>query len=234
MLESPSGFEIADNLPCLLGQIRDHYGLTHVSYIAKDIPGLTDSQPYFRCTYSDEWVERYIKHEYVQIDPVLHYGQTTILPFEWSRFDRRRRDLRQFFGDARGAGLGSHGLTIPVRGQHGEVAMISINSDMSDRDWKTDKIHYMRDFQMISGFLHESILRFEKVEQKDECLTPRERECLTWLAKGKSIDDISDILGISRHTVRAHADGARAKVHGLNITHTVARAITLNLIEGPE
>lgn len=234
MLESPTGFDIADDIPSFLGTIRDHYGLSHVAYIASEIPGLADKQPYFRCTYSDEWVNHYIEKEYVQIDPVLHQGRNTILPFDWRCFDRRRRDLRVFFGEAKLAGLGTHGLTIPVRGRYGELALISINSDMSDRDWKKDKIHYMRDFQMMSGFLHQSILRFENVEQEVERLTPREKECLTWLARGKSIDDISVILGISRHTVRVYSDTARAKVNGLNITHAVAKAITLNLIDGPD
>ncbi|MEK6291645.1 MAG: helix-turn-helix transcriptional regulator, partial [Paraburkholderia tropica] len=39
-------------------------------------------------------------------------------------------------------------------------------------------------------------------------LTPRQRECLTWVARGKSSIEIGLILGISRYTVDYHIEEA--------------------------
>ncbi|WP_329351929.1 response regulator transcription factor [Streptomyces sp. NBC_01261] len=45
-----------------------------------------------------------------------------------------------------------------------------------------------------------------------EELTPREREVLTLLATGLTNDDISERLGLSRHTVKTHLNRAMAKL----------------------
>lgn len=44
-------------------------------------------------------------------------------------------------------------------------------------------------------------------------LTPREKEILEWVARGKSNRDISDALGISEHTVKNHLKNIMQKLH---------------------
>jgi len=43
-------------------------------------------------------------------------------------------------------------------------------------------------------------------------LTDRERECLTWVSKGKTNWDISQILMITERTVQYHVENAREKL----------------------
>jgi len=43
-------------------------------------------------------------------------------------------------------------------------------------------------------------------DQRDHSLTPREREVLSWLARGKSNAQIGEILGISASTVSKHLE----------------------------
>ena len=234
LLESPSQFNSAGDLSGFIEKLRSHYGLKHLAYLAIDIPGLTAVEPYFRGTYTNDWINHYRDENYLAIDPVLKHGINTIIPFDWQMIDRSTKPVRAFFSDSESAGLGTQGLTVPVRGRFGELALISINSDLSLRDWKKDRVVFMQDFQLLSGFLHQSVLEHEKVVQKYEPLSPREEEVLKWLARGKTIDDIGIILGLSRHTVRVYADTARTKLNGLNITHAVARALTLSLIESPD
>jgi len=64
-------------------------------------------------------------------------------------------------------------------------------------------------------------------------LLPRERECLSWSAHGKTKGEIATILGISERTVKFHVDGARAKLDCSNTTHAVARGVALGLVDGP-
>ncbi len=59
-------------------------------------------------------------------------------------------------------------------------------------------------------------------------LTPREQDCLTWVALGKSAEEIAVILGLSVHTVRFHLRRAMARLE----TRTQAQAVAVALRAG--
>ena len=61
-------------------------------------------------------------------------------------------------------------------------------------------------------------------------LTPRERDCMAYVAAGKSDWEISVILGLSQATVRFHVDNARAKVDASTRAHAVARLSAYGVI----
>jgi DNA-binding CsgD family transcriptional regulator len=61
-------------------------------------------------------------------------------------------------------------------------------------------------------------------------LTARERECLRWSADGKTIWEISELLGIAERTVKKHIESATTQLGCVSKTHAVARAIRLQLI----
>jgi DNA-binding CsgD family transcriptional regulator len=56
-------------------------------------------------------------------------------------------------------------------------------------------------------------------------LTPRETECLQWIASGESDCQISDRLSISEATVRFHLQRAKKKFGVRTRAHAVALAI---------
>ncbi|NWG46608.1 MAG: helix-turn-helix transcriptional regulator [Alphaproteobacteria bacterium] len=56
-------------------------------------------------------------------------------------------------------------------------------------------------------------------------LSPREKECLSWLAAGKSAWDISVILGIGEHTVRDYVRSAMRKLGCVTQTQAVCEAL---------
>jgi LuxR family quorum sensing-dependent transcriptional regulator len=62
-------------------------------------------------------------------------------------------------------------------------------------------------------------------------LTPREREVLGWVARGKSAQDVADILAIAKRTVDEHVQSAVRKLGAENRTHAVAIAVRERLIE---
>lgn len=61
-------------------------------------------------------------------------------------------------------------------------------------------------------------------------LTGRERDCLAFVAEGKSDWDISVILGLSAATVRFHVDNARRKLDAVNRAQAVAKMVNLRMI----
>ena len=62
-------------------------------------------------------------------------------------------------------------------------------------------------------------------------LTPREREVLTWVAKGKSAWEIAKILDIAKRTVDAHVQTASRRLGATNRAQAVAIALLHRLIE---
>src|SRR5450631_3355176 len=61
-------------------------------------------------------------------------------------------------------------------------------------------------------------------------LSRREEQCLIWAARGKTFQEVADVLKISFGSARAHLDTARHKLHCMNLTQAVAVAIATGVI----
>ena len=64
-------------------------------------------------------------------------------------------------------------------------------------------------------------------------LSPKERECLHWVALGKTTDEISDILGLSRHTVNFHLRNVCSKLDAPNRPAAIAKAFHAAILKPP-
>lgn len=219
------------NLERLFEQIAKTYGLTTVAYLGAGI-GKDEQQrePYVAATYSLEWIERYKAQRYVEFDPVIQVGMRRILPIDWGDFASPTDRIRNFFGEAKEFGVGRRGLSIPVHGRHGDRALFSVTSNMSDRDWRLQNKHYMRDFHVLAVHVHAVLLDLEGAPIPNVRLSPRERECLLWIAEGKTAWECSVILGLSLHTVRCYLESARHKLRASSNTHAVAKAVKAGLL----
>ncbi|WBT39175.1 helix-turn-helix transcriptional regulator [Hyphomicrobium sp. DMF-1] len=212
-----------------LSKMAEKFGLTHASYLGVNIP-LAKQDVYILTTYTNEWVHQYVSKDYVKIDPVIQLGLRGIMPLDWKDLRDKNETTRNFFGESREFGLGRQGLTIPMRGAHGEIAMFSLNVDIPDRRWESEKRKLIRDFSVLAYHFHNRVLEQYGVHDEDVKLSSKEIEVLKWSAQGKANQDIADILRISERTVRFHLECARAKLNTINTTQAVARAIRLGLI----
>jgi DNA-binding CsgD family transcriptional regulator len=61
-------------------------------------------------------------------------------------------------------------------------------------------------------------------------LSPRERECLLWTARGKTYIEISMITGIAYGTVKSNLDAARYKLNCATLAQATATAVALGLL----
>ena len=61
-------------------------------------------------------------------------------------------------------------------------------------------------------------------------LTRRERDCLLWVAEGKTTWEIGQILRISENTVLYHIKNAQEKLGAVSRIHAVAKALRLELL----
>lgn len=218
------------DLERLFEQIAETYGLATVAYLGAGIgKGEHQREPYVAATYSLAWIERYKTQRYLEFDPVIQVGMRRMLPIDWEDITSPTDRIRNFFGEAKEFGVGRRGLSIPVHGRHGDRALFSVTSNVSDGDWRLQKKHSMRDFQVLAVHVHAVLLDLEGAPIPDVKLSPRERECLLWIAEGKTAWECSVILGLSLHTVRCYLESARHKLRASSNTHAVAKAVKAGL-----
>lgn len=208
------------------------WGLNNVAYAGLNMPTPGAARPLLSVTYSAEWQKHYAQSGYVDIDPIVRSGLGGILPIDWAEIDRSDPIVRKFFGEAQELDVGANGMSIPIRGRHGEFALFTVTSDENAGEWKSLRHDLLRDLMVVAWNFHAAALRSCGAVSGPEAvhLPLREASCLRWKALGKTDEDIGRILGISSHTVRFHLESARTRLSTANTTHTVAKALALGLI----
>ena len=88
------------------------------------------------------------------------------------------------------------------------------------------------DFERLDAIIATRLWRSARAElrAREAGLSEREVEVLTWAARGKTSDEISGILDLTRRTVDFHFNNARAKLGVATRTQAVAKAMTERLI----
>ncbi len=218
----------------VLLSIRKKLSLTNVAYLGLHLPPLTKAKPFIDVTYSNQWVDHYIASDYFKTDPILKIAFKSILPTDWGTIDRKSPEIKRFFEEAKESGVGSQGITIPIRGAHGELSLFSVTLDTNEAEWNKFKRSYIPLLQILAHTLHVRVINENNIQFPKIKLSKRELETLQWASNGKSIQDIAVILQLSHHTVQTYLEMARTKLLALNTTHAVARAIQLQLIVSPE
>lgn len=221
------------SLDGFIGFIRERYGLAHVAYLCPSFPHHSVSEPFVTLTYSETWVDHYKKESYGLIDPVHNIGARSVLPLDWSKLPRVEKKVQRMFGEAREAGVGQQGLTIPVRGPtNGFWALFSVTSHDSDVEWSGRRFDLIKDLVHVAHYVHQRAfqLHVEDVPVDLNIITKREIEALEWSAEGKTLGDIAILMRISAETVKSHLDSARFKLQAINRVHAVTKAIRAGLI----
>jgi len=84
--------------------------------------------------------------------------------------------------------------------------------------------------EIVLGYIKTGLAQGD-IQVKKLTLSPREIEVLTWSARGKTSDEISSILDLSKRTVDFHIDNARAKLGVATRIQAVVKALTGRMIE---
>jgi DNA-binding CsgD family transcriptional regulator len=222
-----------DDLLSVLKESQEKYGVKHISYAGFNMGDLTLVEPISVWTYKPEWIDHYRQRGYLNVDPVVKAVPKSILPVDWNQFDLNDTNIRRFFAEAREAGVGNQGLSIPVRGRSGEFSIFSLTFEESEKDWQEYKRQFMRDFQVLAVFFHQSALQAFAIEPPNFNLSTRELEVLYWAACGKTSEETAVILGITKRSVRFHCANILTKMNAMNIAHAVAKGIYYNLLNAP-
>ena len=201
--------ELADALAIVTREMGfTYFALTH------HVDMRRAAQPAIRLhNYPEEWVQYYDDHSLGVSDPVHRASHMTSVGFAWSEIPRMialtPHDLEVLIrGEAKGIG---DGFTVPanVPGEtHGSCSFAN----------PTGKAIREEDLplaQLVGAFAFEAARKLWRVRAPDQAalpkLTDRQRECILWVARGKSDWEISRILGIQHETVIRHLKHARER-----------------------
>jgi DNA-binding CsgD family transcriptional regulator len=214
-----------------LKAIADDIGVSHIAYVRFAPDKSSDSSLLTSTvTYSIQWQTRYFLKQYVLIDPVISNGSKAVLPFDWDELASDEPAVRAFFADATSHDVGRNGLSIPVRNRRAVYSLVSFTSNHSKQEWLEYKKNNMVKLQLLSVLIDSAASINLKLNAPPVKLSRREEQCLIWAARGKTYQDISEILNISFGSVKSYLDTARHKLNCVNLTHAVAVAIATGVI----
>jgi LuxR family transcriptional regulator, quorum-sensing system regulator BjaR1 len=179
-------------------------------------------------TMPERWHYLYARRNHLSKDMGIARASKQSTPFRWSdAFAGADDSARQVLNDANEFGL-RDGLMVPIHLPDGSVHGVSIataNYDLSPQD--------ERALHMASLYLHArmTVLRAPASPPPAHNLTPRERECLQWVAAGKTDWEISQILSISEQTVHGYVQNAMTKLSARTRAQAVATAMLSRQIQ---
>jgi len=189
-------------------------------------------------TVSPEWPKRYDRLNYIEIDPRVRGTVANALPIVWDQRTYRgsSRQVDAFLDDAFSFGIAS-GITFAVKDARARPAMMALSSAMPFNDAaRLQQINSnFGDIMLFGQYFHELIMtglldRAVGPINQGKSLSPRERECLVFIARGLDSEDISGRMSITVRTVQMHVDSMRTKLGASNRQEAVALAIKRGII----
>ncbi|MEO1550833.1 MAG: LuxR family transcriptional regulator [Pseudomonadota bacterium] len=177
-----------------------------------------------------DWVRRYIRERLYLIDPVAKASARAPRPFFWGALqDDPTLDAASlaYFADRKAQGIGN-GLAIQVYGPGGRGGYIGLGVPQG----LEPRIEAMvRELQWAAQVAHQTYCgMLQATSPLPPDLSGRERDVLTWLARGKSNAVIAEILSISPHTVDAYVRRLFQKLGTNDRVSAAVAAIGMGLI----
>lgn len=185
----------------------------------------------------EAWRKRYEGAGHAANDDLMKAGYRSPNYFTWQDY-RDRTDVpgpqQRIFDEAAEFGL-KDGFYLPLHQRDGAMFAVAL---LSNREIER-KGRVLPSLHMLGVYYHLAVLRL--VSRSKEFLslasdpkfqlTPRQTECLQWVRAGKTDWEISQILGISEHTVIEHLEEARKRLNVRTRTQAVINAIHYGLIQ---
>ncbi len=227
------------DLEPLIHSITRSLGFESFMYgICLDARPCSEARQFVYTTLPSEWVQRYDQQGYIDVDPRVRALTTAPLPVVWDQrtFRGESSKMDQFFDDAARHGVAS-GISFPIRDSRGRPAIIALSSSIP----QCDEIRLQQinrnfgEIMLFGQYFHELIMtglmdRAVGAVDQGKPLSPRERECLMYVARGLASEDISERMSITVRTVQMHVDSVRAKLGASNRQEAVALAIKRGII----
>ncbi|MER9250131.1 LuxR family transcriptional regulator [Mesorhizobium sp. M0590] len=234
-LDQTDGVAKLEHLFDLLSNFALNFDCPWIAYgsLATDQKGLKPvrGDPTVMLNYPHGWQERYFEMGYYRIDPTIKRSRRRAEAFRWSEVyndESTTEDERRFFDEAATFGLRS-GISVPLHGPDGRFAIMNFAQAWAG-EFQNGAITYL---QLAALHFHLRIGNSaisSGIEERPN-LSPREKECILWTAKGKSSWEIGKIVGISVNTVNFHIKSVIRKMDAVSRATAAIKALKLGIIE---
>jgi len=222
---------IEDLRACCKQEAKD-LGFNSFVYALRVPTNFTNAQLVIVDGYPQGWVKRYFEAAYFDVDPVMHWCKTQVLPLIWSDLVLAEGSLaRKMMQEAADFGL-RDGVTMPVHSPQGELGILSMSIDASREVTRPILQRTLPYIQLMASHLHHAVRRLSATALPDAPeMSARVNECLRWAAEGKTTGEIAQILGISDSTVNFHLNNAMQKLNVVNRQQGIGKVALQGLIQ---
>jgi DNA-binding CsgD family transcriptional regulator len=181
--------------------------------------------------YAIEWQKQYLDRQYTFIDPTVLHCILSRDALVWSdnMYTTASRELQE---EAGANGI-SHGVSVPIHERQGVKSMLNLVRDQSITRNQNELNLMLAGAKILASIAHFSLIRVvvpDLFEAKDPKVTPKEKDCLIWAAKGKTAFEIGMILNISEATVVFHLKNIVRKFNVANRTQAIAYGVALGIV----
>lgn len=215
-----------------LSSLGKECGFEYTKFLINFRDGLMNGDVFRLDNYPRAWSRLYEENHYLQIDPVYQHCLARTSPKVWFADEFMSGDGRGIYEQATRYGVRA-GVAFPIHGPAGEVGMLSFASAGAADVVSVACKSHLPALALVRDAAFETFLphRDSQLRSGAPKLTPRESECLKWIARGKSSWEISRILDCSIHTVNFHVQNAKAKLNATSRSAAMMKAVSMGLIQ---
>lgn len=183
--------------------------------------------------YPEEWMGHYIAHNYIDHDPVYQTALIARKPFTWDEVKNNvdiPKKSKRIMEEARECKL-YDGIGLSIHRPFGKIIGMGISGSEQGIEYHKDAISCLYAAANQFFTVYADLTEMERIKEPDISITPREKEVLLWLARGKTKVEISYILYVSESCVKRHCENIYKKLNASNIPMAVTRALRAGLIK---
>lgn len=173
------------------------------------------------------WVDGYHRQGLHSRNPIIFAPTRRATAFRWT--DPGFDDLKDWAGFALARELGiTDGFAVPCHGPDNRVGVVSFGFerfDLSPHDRLTISLTAMLAHERMKA-----LTPARAAALKVPVLTPRERDCLAFVADGHSDAEIGERLGISQNTAHDYVENAKRKLGARTRAQAVAKLFAYGLL----